>query len=127
MILHIGGTPGSPGTTTTRDCLLRSRVARTAAVDWGSDNLLSSPTTETDHDLISSSRGVRRLSEGAEVATHLRCGERRCRGIGLVKDTVAGEVRRAIWSCDCSIGAMKTQCKAAAVLKRHLVLRIFNG
>jgi len=125
MILHIGGMPGSPGTRTTRDSSLRSMSERIAAVERGSWSFPSSSTRVTDQDCISSSRGRRPLTM-TEEAWHLCCCERTSLGALFKYRGIEVEetVRRANRGCDCSIGAMKILCRAAAVLDAHLELLI---
>lgn len=101
-----------------------SRVGR------GSWSFPSSPTRVTDQDFISSSRG-KRLLTAAEEAYHFCWWAGRSLGAVDVNRRVEVEVEEIVRRVNCdrpgrtnSIGAMKTLCKAAAVLNAHFELFI---
>lgn len=75
--------------------------------------------------LISSSRGARTAFSAVLSFCHARMGEVwKNRGEDLGGGRLsAGRRRHCRW--DCSIGAMKTRCRAAAELNTHFELLIF--
>lgn len=80
-------------------------------MERGSCNLPSGATTETDQEVISSSRGSRLFAgsvpAGRGFMKHLRCDEDKSFEVALMLWGGFEEVNRAEYSWDCSIGAMK--------------------